>query len=707
MAHKEDTTDVDSRIGEAIKFLEWANDADTMNRQEALEDLKFVNGEQWPIELQNSRNLESRPVLTINKLDGYCRQVINQIRQQRPRPKVHGMNSQSDAKVAQVIQGIIRHIEANSNADNAYDTAADYSVRMGWGFIRVRTDYVSDDSFEQEIYIDPVDNPFTVYFDPNSVLPDGSDGETCLITTMMSKKAFKKMYPGADVDSFTQRGTGDSQSEWITKEDIRVAEYFYTVRKASKLILLSDGSSIFEDEFKKQQEMFIQGGVYPIDERPSVRKSIKWCKLTATEVLEEGDWAGKYLPIIPVYGRHVVIGDKRKKFGMVRYAKDAQRMYNFWQTSTTESVALAPKAKWVMAEGQDEGHENEWATANIKSFPLLRYKQTDIEGRPAPAPQRLQPEPPPTGILAATASIDDDIKTLMGIFDPAQAGQGNISGKALNGQQQQVDLSNFDFYDNLTKSQCQVARLILDLIPKIYDTQRVLRIIGDDGKPELVTVNERDAANQVVNNNLMVGLYDVVMDTGPGYNSKREAAVEAMTPILAADPNLMAQIGDLWFRNQDFPGADLIADRLATLNPLAQIDEKSDVPPQAQMAIKQLQEQLKQAEQQMQQMQLVLKNRQDVEAMKQDGETKRKLMDVTSRAHNTETMAEVKVNDQNTRAITSQNKTEIDAIVQLLLHHMDTNRLVQEIEKRNAEQMAYAQIAAQDIDQGQNPLMGQ
>lgn len=707
MAHKEDTTDVDSRIGEAIKFLEWANDADTMNRQEALEDLKFVNGEQWPIELQNSRNLESRPVLTINKLDGYCRQVINQIRQQRPRPKVHGMNSQSDEKVAQVIQGIIRHIEANSNADNAYDTAADYSVRMGWGFIRVRTDYVSDDSFEQEIYIDPVDNPFTVYFDPNSVLPDGSDGETCLITTMMSKKAFKKMYPGADVDSFTQRGTGDSQSEWITKEDIRVAEYFYTVRKASKLILLSDGSSIFEDEFNKQKEMFIQGGVYPIDERPSVRKSIKWCKLTATEVLEEGEWAGKYLPIIPVYGRHVVIGDKRKKFGMVRYAKDAQRMYNFWQTSTTESVALAPKAKWVMAEGQDEGHENEWATANIKSFPLLRYKQTDIEGRPAPAPQRLQPEPPPTGILAATASIDDDIKTLMGIFDPAQAGQGNISGKALNGQQQQVDLSNFDFYDNLTKSQCQVARLILDLIPKIYDTQRVLRIIGDDGKPELVTVNERDAANQVVNNNLMVGLYDVVMDTGPGYNSKREAAVEAMTPILAADPNLMAQIGDLWFRNQDFPGADLIADRLATLNPLAQIDEKSDVPPQAQMAIKQLQEQLKQAEQQMQQMQLVLKNRQDVEAMKQEGETKRKLMDVTSRAHNTETMAEVKVNDQNTRAITSQNKTEIDAIVQLLLHHMDTNRLVQEIEKRNAEQMAYAQIAAQDIDDGQNPLMGQ
>ena len=273
----------DPRIDEAKQFLKFANDADTMNRQEALEDMKFVGGEQWPVELQNSRNLESRPVLTINKLDGYCRQVVNQIRQQRPRPKVHGMNSQSDAKVPDVIQGMIRHIEANSNADNAYDTAADYAVRMGWGFIRVRTDYIDEKSFDQEIYIDPVDNPFTVYFDPNSVLPDGSDAETCIITTMMSKKTFKKMYPDADDENFTQRGTGDSQSEWITKEDIRLVEYYYTVREKDTLLLLSDGTSIFESEFKKQEQLFVGAGIYPVDERPSMRKRIKWCKLTACE----------------------------------------------------------------------------------------------------------------------------------------------------------------------------------------------------------------------------------------------------------------------------------------------------------------------------------------------------------------------------------------------------------------------------------------
>jgi Phage P22-like portal protein len=695
----------DPRIDEAKEFLKLANDADTMNRQEALEDMKFVGGDQWPVELQNSRSLESRPVLTINKLDGYCRQVVNQIKQQRPRPKVHGMNSDADEKTAQVIQGLIRHIEANSRADNAYDTAADYAVRMGWGFIRVRTDYVSTDSFDQEIYIDAIDNPFTVYYDENSVAPDGSDAERCLITTMMRKKDFEKLYPDSDTMSFTQRGTGDSQSEWITKEDIRIAEYYYTVKEKATLYLLSDGSATFADDkdfFARLEAV----GVTVVDQRDSYKKTIKWCKLTACEILEEQTLPGRYIPVVPVYGRHIVVGDKRHKFGMVRYAKDPQRMYNFWQTSLTESIALAPKAKWLMAEGQDEGHENDWSQANIKSYPLLRYKQTDIEGRPAPAPQRLQPEPPPTGILAATETIDQDMKMMMGVFDPAQLGQGNISGKALNGQVQQMDLSNFDFYDNLTKSQAQVARIILNWIPEVYDTQRVMRIIGDDGKPDTITINERDAVGRVMND-VTVGLYDVVMDTGPGYNSKREAAVEAMTPILARDPNLMGQIGDLWFRNQDFPGADVIADRLATLNPLAQIDEKSDIPPQAQMMIKQSQEQVKQLQQQMQQMQLLLKNRADVEQMKQEGETKRKLMDVTSRAHNTETMAEVKVNDQNTRAVTSQNKTEIDAIVQLLLHHMDTGRLVREIEMRNAEQQKYAQEASLDIDQGQNPLMNQ
>lgn len=631
--------DIDPIIDEAIDFLKLCNDADTMNRQEGLEDLKFVNGDQWPVELQNSRNLESRPVLTINKLDGYCRQVTNQQRQQRPRIKVHATNNEADVKTAQVIEGMCRHIEVNSNADNAYDIAFDHAVRMGWGYWRVTTNYVKEDSFDQEIYIDSIPNPFTVYFDPNSERVDGSDAERCLITTMMSKEKFRKLYPdNDDGTSFTQRGTGDSQSEWITKEDIRLAEYFYVHRESATLYQLSNGTSTFADgkDFKARLEA---AGIQIVGERKSYKRTIKWKKLTAVEVIEERDWPGQYIPVVPVYGRHVVIGDKRHKFGMVRHAKDAQRMYNFWQTTITESVALAPKAKWIMAEGQDEGHESEWAAANVKSFPLLRYKQTDIDGQPAPPPQRLQPEPPPAGVMAAAAGINTDIATLMGIYDPSQQLPGNISGKALNGQQQQVDLTNFDFYDNLTKSIAQTGKIILDLIPHIYDSQRVMRIIGDDGKPDLVEINKatQDAEGVFkVMHDMTVGQYDVVMDTGPGFNSKREAAVEAMMPLVTGNPELFKVAGDLVFRNMDFPGAEVIADRLAASNPMSQIDDKSPVPPQVQMQLKANQAQMQQMQQQLQQLQMVIKQRQDIEQVKQDAETKRVLIKETNRAHELE-----------------------------------------------------------------------
>ena len=697
----------DPRIADAMKFLRLTTDADQSNRSEALEDLKFAAGDQWPTEIQNSRNLEARPCLTINKIDPYIRQVTNQQRQARPRIKVHGTNTSSNEKLAEILTGVIRHIEVNSDADQAYDTAFDYSVRMGWGYFRVITDYIRDDSFDQEIYIRPIDNPFTVYFDPNSILPDGSDADRCLITTVIEKKIFQEMYPDADLGSFTYRGTGDDSAEWIMKDDIRIAEYFYTERKAAKLVQLSDGTSVYKDELP-DQAILAMAGITIVSERDSMRKQIKWCKLTAMEVLEESDWPGKYIPIVPVYGQQLVIESKRKKYGLVRNAKDPQRMLNFWQTSITESVALAPKAKWLMAEGQDEGHEMEWAAANIKSSPVLRYKQKDIEGVPAQPPTRLQPEPPPAGILAASASINNDLQAVLGIFDPNQMPTGNLSGKAINGQQQQIDLTNFHYFDNLTRSIRYAGKILLDLIPKIYDHERVMRIIGYDNQPELVVLNQRtvdDAGVTKILNDVTVGEYDVVMETGPGYNSKRQEAVANMMPLLAASPDLMKVAGDLIFRNMDFPGADIIADRLAASNPLANVDEKSDIPPQVQMQLAQSKQMMDQMQQQMQQMQMIIQSRSDVVAMQQAGETKRKLMDVTSRAHNTETINEAKVNQNIMNSMVSQNKSEIEAMTKLMLARMDTNQLQAEIDKRDSEAQRLYGFAEAEVNQTNSPFV--
>ena len=672
----EEILEQDDRINQAMEYLRQVNDVDSNNRAEALDDVRFSAGDQWPVDVQNSRVLEARPCLTINKVDAYCRQIVNQIREQRPRIKAHGMNTQSNEKQAQIITGMCRHIELQSDADQAYLNAVDYAVRMGWGYIRVTTDYVKDDSFDQEIYIRPIENPFTVYFDPNSIMADGSDAERCLITTLIPKKTFSAMYPDAEVDSgFVSRGTGDVVGDWIQKEEIRIAEYWYTVRESVVLLQLSDGSSIYEDEVDK--DLMKELGVTIINKRESVRKKVKWCKVTAMQVLEEGEWAGKYIPIIPVYGQSTIVQGKHKRFGLVRMAKDPQRMYNYWSTALTETVALAPKAKWILAEGQDEGHENEWAQANIKAMPVLRYKQTDIDGRPAAPPIRQQPESPPTGAMAAMQSMNLDLQAVIGIYDPNQLPQGIQSGKAIQGQQMQSDMTNMHYYDNLTRSIRQVGRIILDLIPKIYDTQRAMRIIGDDGKPEIMTINERKMDEQGIErilNDMSIGEFDVVMDTGPGYNSKRQEAVTAMMSLFQAEPALVQVAGDLLVRNMDFPGADIIADRMAINNPLAQIDDMSDIPPPIQMKLKQDQATIQQMQQQLQQLQMFIKQRQDIEGVKQDAETKRELMRQTTKAHDTEMRVETQAHDTVLKTQTQIEVEQLKAQVAILLARMNSEQ---------------------------------
>ncbi len=668
---------------EAVEFLQFSNDVESENRGEAVNELKFVNGDQWPVELLNSRQLESKPCLTINKLDGFCRQVSNQQRQQRPRIKVHPTNTMATKKIADVITGLCRHIEVNSNADTAYDTAFDLAVKIGWGYWRVVTDYVREDSFDQEIFIKAIENPFTVYRDPNSVEPDGSDQERCLVTDVMSKDAFKIAYPGAKSDSnFDSRGTGDSSADWVTKDDIRVAEFFRVIKKRAKLVMLSDKSVIYGDEMPHISILQAMG-LTVVGDRDSYKRTVKWAKVTSMETLEERDWPGRWIPIIPTYGNISVVDGKRKCWGMVRFGMDPQRMINYWETCATESIALAPKAKWVMVEGQDEGHENEWRAANVSAMPYLRYKQTDIDGNQAPAPERMQPEPPPVGFLQALQISTSNLREVLGVNDPAMRIQGNVSGKALNAEKMQSDNSTFHYYDNLTRSIGFTGRICLDLIPKIYDAERVMRIIGDDGRPELITINGRQttAEGEVIENNVTVGEYDVVMDTGPGYNSKRIEAVDAMGPLMQNE-ELMKVIGDLYFRNSDFPGSEVIADRLAAMNPMAQIDEKSEIPPGVQMQVKQMQQAIQQLQQQLQEAEQVIKSRSDLEQMKQDAETQRTHMKAVVSAHDVEERTQTQrettamqvhqqANDTALKSRTTLDVEEMRTHLALVLSHLD------------------------------------
>ena len=679
---------------DAIEYLQHVGEVESENRSNGLDDLRFSAGEQWPAEVQNSRTLESRPCLTINKIDAHIRQVTNAQRQQRPRIKVHPLDSEADPKIAEVLTGLIRHIEINSDAEQAYDTAFNYAARIGWGYWRIVTDFIREDSFNQDIFIQQIDNPFTVYFDPDSHLPDGSDAERCLITDMMTRVEFKSQFPGAETNGFTGQAYGDVGMDWATKDDIRIAEYFTVDRVKDRLVMLSDNSTVYGSKMPPEAILKLKG-LSIVGDRESYRKKIMWRKLSAYEVLDEKTLDGRFIPVVPTYGDQMVIDGKRKKFGMVRYARDPQMMYNFWRTAMTESVAMAPKAKWLMAEGQDEGHENEWARANISAYPVLRYKTTDVDGREVGRPERLQPEPPPTGAMEAAAAISGDLQAVLGMYDPimGKAG-GQQSGSSVRAVQGQSEISNFHYYDNLVRSIKHTGRIALDLIPHVWDKTRIARIIGDDGKSSLMTLNEpgqrEDETGQAIDtilNDVTVGTYDIVMEVGPSFNSKRQEAVDSMTMLLQTSPEVFKVAGDLIFRNMDFPGAEIIADRLAAANPLAQIDEKSDVPPSAQMMIKQLQTQLQKTQQQLQGADALLKSRADLENMKQESETKRELMRVTGKAHDTETWTSMEMQKAQIKSKTDLQTTSLDmhkamsveeirAHLALLLSHMGNQQEV-------------------------------
>lgn len=598
-------------VTEMRRRLRLAQEADGGNRADMLEDIRFSFGEQWPAAMKMARQQEGRPALTINKTDTFVRSVVNNMRSQRPRIRVHPVSDGACVKKADVIEGLMRHIEVNSNADLAYDTAGEFQVRAGEGYWRVASRYVDDDSFDQELYIDRIRNPFTVYMDPSATMPDGSDAEWCLITSSMKKETFRKKYPRAKVADVNDLGPGDDKAVWASAENVVVAEYYRFEDRADELWLLSNGQKVLKSRAPMDEHgLLVTYNLRIAHRRQTTSRQLKWSLCTAVEELDSRDLPGKHIPVVRASGAEMIDNGKVIRFGMVRQLKDPQRMYNYWRTQETEFVALAPLAPWLIAEGQDEGHEDEWRTANRKSYSRLTYKPVhDEQGSPLPPPQRLTPQQIPAASVNAAMAASEDLKAVAGMFDPALGAPGQeTSGKMVQARQGQSDMSNYHFYDNLTRSIRHTGVILLDLIPHYYDTERVIRILGIDGVPQTVTINEKQrdqfGAIQQVLNDVTVGTYDVVMDTGPGYQTKRQENSEMLLGLLKTMPQVAQAAGDLVVRQMDFEAAQDVADRLEAVNPIAVAEKQlpKDLPDEAKKIIMHLQAQLQQAQQAAQQL---------------------------------------------------------------------------------------------------------
>jgi hypothetical protein len=587
-------------IAECAKRLEVAITMDSENRRDALDDLAFLKGEQWDPIIKAQRARDGRPCLTTNKLPTFLHQVTNSQRQNVPSIKIHPV-SDEDMKVAEVVQGAVRHIEYKSNADVAYDTAINSAAAIGFGYFRLITDYCEEASFDQEILFQRIRNPFTVYLGPH-VNPDGSDMTWAILTEKIPRTEFVAQYPDADpCDWNAVTGLGDNAKDWATEHDVRVAEYYRIKQTKETVVLLSNGESGFKKDLLELPE-----GVSIVQERQGMRKTVQWFKLTGAEIIDQADIPCKWIPVFPVYGDEIDIDGKVQRFGLIRNAKDPQRMYNFWMTSATEEVALRPKTPYIGAEGQFEGHEDEWAQANTASFPYLEYKPKALGGMLAPPPQRQPMADLPVGVMQMAMHANDDIKATTGIFDASLGARSNeTSGVAIARRDRQGETANYHYTDNLAITLRHVGRVIIDMWPKIYDGQRTLQIMGRDGKVTGVPINQplppeqqkpdpKTGAVQTMLNDMTSAKLSVTVSTGPSYDTLRQEAVEGMIQTAQSWPKLMEIAGDQVVRSMDWPMADEIADRIERTIPQEVRYDKDDpeagpppVPPEIQQQLQQ------------------------------------------------------------------------------------------------------------------------
>lgn len=566
-----------------VERYDAAIDLERENRQNALEDLKFVTGDQWPEQVVQDRQEDHRPILTVNRMPQFVRQVVGDIRVNKPAIRVHPVDDKADPKMAKVLAGIIRHIEYSSQAENAYTSAASAAAACGQGFFRICTDWAGDDTFDQEIQIKPINNPLAVVYDPASIKYDRSDARYCFVIDEMSHADFEAQFPDHVISDFESAQESDYVHGWITDDKVKVVEYWCKKYTTRKLGLTATGDTL--DLTEVDEDML--DGIEIVRRRDAEVCTVE-CYLASGSAILEGptQWPGARIPIVPVWGEEYWVGEKCVRTSVIRFSKDSQRMYNYHMSAAVESVSLAPKAPWVVTIDQVKGLERFWNNANTKNLPYLLYNPDPQAGGP---PQRQQPPAMPSAMLQLAAISQDDMKATTGIYDAGLGARSNeTSGAAIRARQQEGDISTYSFIDNLHRSIECAGRILVDLIPKIYDGARAVRILGEDNDEKVVQVNQMQqgeapdgAVFQYLQNDLSVGKYDVTVETGPSFSTRRAEAADSMMTFINAVPQAAAAAGDLIAENMDWPGAEKIAERLrriAVMNGIAEPRE-GDAPP--------------------------------------------------------------------------------------------------------------------------------
>lgn len=572
---------MDADIDEARLLYEAAIEAEDENRREAEIDVRFRALEgQWDERIKAQRREERRVCMVFDRTGQIVRQVVGDIRLNPPGLKVRPQDDKADPELAETLTDFLRNIESVSMADAHYIQAADSAVTCGMGFLRVRYDYVDDTAFEMDYRIECIPSPFAAVCDPQAVLPCREDAEYWFVTDLWTERAFKARWPKASI-------TGWSQSEaagWREGDFVRVAEYWHKKPVTRRLLFMADGQTLDatdmdDGEISRAAERAMMAnpnaaaGV--LRERKAQSSKICMALMNGVEQLEETYyWPGRYIPIAPVWGEEIRVGDRVVRRGIIRAARDAQMRYNVQATAVTEALALTPKPKWLVTPKQIENHKKIWATAHLNNYAYLPYNPDPAAGGP---PVRMQPEPPPAGLLADVQAAAQDIDAATGVYRENLGRESNaISGRAIMSRQREGDVGTYLYADNLARAVQHVGRIIVDSLPRVYDTERAIRTLGEDGTTKFAVINKQDPVTGRIINDISVGRYDVVASVGPAFSTRREEGREFLMAMMQALPQVSQVGADILAKMSDAPGSDELAQRLRKMAVAAGVAEPEE-----------------------------------------------------------------------------------------------------------------------------------
>jgi hypothetical protein len=596
---------------------------ETHARDNARFDTKFAQGNalnnwQWDTTVRAERG--NRPCLTYNQVRQHNLQVINDARQNKAQIKITPTGGRATYEAAQVYSSIIRRIEYVSKAVDAYSTATYHQVESGIGYVRVETGYVDDQSFDLELFIRRVPDPRSIYIDPDAKEYDKADMNFCFVFEDVPRDRYEEEF-GEDNPA---PAALDNTDGWNDKDHVRVAEYWRRGTNDVEIHRLTDGTVVRDsdipDDLREQITPMI------VKSRIIAEPEIEWFKLAGDKIIDREDWPGKYIPVVPFIGEESVVDGQMDRWGHTRSQIDAQRIYNYWASAAVEQVALQTKSPWVARVDAITGREEQWKTANIKNWSVLVYNGVDEQGQPIPPPARTDPPQMAQAYIEGMTIARQDLMSVTGQYQAELGMPSNErSGIAIQQRQRQGDTATYHYIDNQAKAIRQVGRILLDLIPKVYDTARIIKILHEDGSEQDVAVvpDAREAHQHVqpqpdgsvaqltpeqakqaqedpnqpdpgVIFNPNVGTYDVEADVGPSYGTQRQEAANAFSTIMQQNPAAFQIVGDFWAENSDFPGADELADRLKRGLPP---QYKAGIDPQVQQISQQAQQMHQQAQQ--------------------------------------------------------------------------------------------------------------